>query len=226
MQKLAKKHIFFSFQHWISIQKILKFSILQKNFSVLYYFWTFFLWNLLQEKQLEEMEVSISEAHQVTIPNVSQTINYTIDMFFSGVEYVSFQADPTDRNKNHKWKLKVLSFNSRTVNPETKKGTIHRELIALVFPLQGYAIFSKVSNSVMFFFLPITALYSLSSIKNVSYNTSFKGTGWNCAKKPGLKKSLAIADMLNRNLTSIVIVAPTKLIKPNTKDHHHKLHWP
>ena len=87
--------------------------------------------------------MSLTSETELTIPNTKHPFFITVDASLFGLGAVLFQL-------NEQNKLKVISYNSRVLNPEEQKlSTLDRELLGIVHALQTYAflIIGSPSNT-------------------------------------------------------------------------------
>ena len=76
--------------------------------------------------------MSLTSETELTIPNTKHQFFITVDASLIGLGAVLFQI-------NEQNKMKVISYNSRIVNPQEQKlSTLDRELLGIVHALQIY----------------------------------------------------------------------------------------
>ena len=76
--------------------------------------------------------MSLTSETELTIPNTKHPLYITVDASLIGSGAVLFQL-------NEQNKVKVISYNSRILNPQEQKfSTLDRELLGIVHALQNY----------------------------------------------------------------------------------------
>ena len=89
-------------------------------------------WTDEHEQLFQKLKTSLTSETELTIPNTKHPFFITVDASLIGLSTVLFQL-------NEQNKMKVISYNSRTLNPqEQKRSTLDRELLGIVHALQIY----------------------------------------------------------------------------------------
>ena len=89
-------------------------------------------WTDEQESLFQNSKKSPTSETELTIPNTKHPIFITVDASLIGLGTVLFQL-------NEQNKIKVISYNSRILNPQEQKlSTLDRELLGIVHALQIY----------------------------------------------------------------------------------------
>ena len=84
------------------------------------------------ESLFQKLEMSLTSETELTIPNTKHSLFITVDASLTGLGAVLFQL-------NEQNKIKVISYNSRILNPkEPQLSTLDRELLGIVPALQIY----------------------------------------------------------------------------------------
>ena len=119
--------------------------------------------------------MSLTSETEPTIPNTQHPFFITVDASLIGLGAVLFQLN--DQNK-----MKVISYNSRILNPQEQKlSTLDRELLGIVHALQIYELFIIGSK-----FSKLKIVHSLG-------------------------KNLSVADMLSRSFTKAELQLTNRL---------------
>ena len=88
------------------------------------------LWTTDHEALFHKLKNALTSDTDITILNKRSPFFNTVDGSFIGLGAVFFQLDEDN-------KMKVLSYNSRVLNPqEQKRSTLDRELLGIVHALQ------------------------------------------------------------------------------------------
>ena len=91
-------------------------------------------WTDERERLFQKLKMSLTSETELTIPNRKHTFFITVDASLIGLGAVLFQL-------NEQNKMKVISYNSRILNPQEQKlSTLDREFLGLVHALQVYDI--------------------------------------------------------------------------------------
>ena len=91
-------------------------------------------WTDEHERLFQKLKMSLTSETELTIPNTKHPFFITVDASLVGLGAVIFQLN--DQNK-----MKVISYNSRILNPhEQKLPTLDRELLSIVHALQIYEV--------------------------------------------------------------------------------------
>ena len=89
-------------------------------------------WTDEHERLFQKLKMSPTSETELTIPNTKHPFLITVDASLIGLGVFLFQLN--DKNK-----MKVISYNSRTLNPqEQNPSTLDRELLGIVHALQIY----------------------------------------------------------------------------------------
>ena len=89
-------------------------------------------WTDEHESLFQKLKMSLTSETELIIPNTKHPFFITVDASFIGLGAVLFQL-------NEQNKMKVISFNSRILNPQEQKlSTLDRELLGIVHALQIY----------------------------------------------------------------------------------------
>ena len=89
-------------------------------------------WTDEHESLFQKFKMSLTSETEFTIPNTKHPFFITVDASFIGLGAVLFQL-------NEQNKMKVMSYNSRILNPQEQKlSTLDRELLGIVHALQIY----------------------------------------------------------------------------------------
>ena len=157
-------------------------------------------WTDEHERLFQKLKMSLTSETELTIPNTKHPFFITVDASLIGLGAVLFQL-------NEQNKMKVISYNSRVLNPQEQKlSTLDRELLGIVHALQIYELliigsphpihiftdqkpllhrFTKKGNLIPRFYRAQMQLTKFSNLKIIH--------------TPG--KNLSIADMLSRSFT-------------------------
>ena len=89
-------------------------------------------WTDEHESLFQKLKLSLTSETELTIPNTKHPFFITVDASLIGLGAVLFQL-------NEQNKMKVISYNSRILNPQEQKlSTLDRELLGIVHALQIY----------------------------------------------------------------------------------------
>ena len=89
-------------------------------------------WTDEHESLFQKFKMSLTSETELTIPNTKHPFFITVDASLIGLGAVLFQL-------NEQNKMKVISYNSRILNPQEQKlSTLDRELLGIVHALQIY----------------------------------------------------------------------------------------
>ena len=89
-------------------------------------------WTDEHESLFQKLKMSLTSETELTIPNTKHPFFITVDASLIGLGAVLFQL-------NEQNKMKVISYNSRILNPQEQKlSTLDRELLGIVHALQIY----------------------------------------------------------------------------------------
>ena len=89
-------------------------------------------WTNEHETLFQKLKMSLTSETELTIPNTKHPLFITVDASLIGLGAVLFQL-------NEENKMKVMSYNSRILNPQEQKlSTLERELLGIVHALQIY----------------------------------------------------------------------------------------
>ena len=89
-------------------------------------------WTDEHEIFFQKLKMSLTSETELTIPNTKHQFFITVDASLIGLGAVLFQL-------NEQNKMKVISYNSRILNPQKQKlSTLDRELLGIVHALQIY----------------------------------------------------------------------------------------
>ena len=117
------------------IKLIEKLHINLKPFCDLLHESTPWKWPEEHETLFQQLKMSLTAETELTIPITKHPFFFTVDASLIGLCAVLFQL-----NKENK--MKVISYNSRILNPqEQKPSTLDRELLGIVNALQIYDFF-------------------------------------------------------------------------------------
>ena len=144
--------------------------------------------------------MSLISETELTIPNTKHPFFITVDASLIGLGAVLFQL-------NEQSKMKVISYNSRILNPQEQKlSTLDRELLGIVHALQIYEFLIIGSPHPIHIFTDHKPLLHCFTKKgNLSprfYRAQMQLTKFSKLKTihtPG--KNLSVADMLSRSFT-------------------------
>ena len=144
--------------------------------------------------------MSLTSETELTIPNTKHPFFITVDASLIGLGALLFQLN--DQNK-----LKVISYNSRILNPQEQNlSTLDRELLGIVHALQIYEFLIIGSPHPIHIFTDHKPLLHCFT-KKVSLSPRFYRAQMQLTKFSKLKllhtpvKNLSVADMLSRSFT-------------------------
>ena len=157
-------------------------------------------WTDEHESLFQKLKMSLTSETELTIPNTKHTFFITVDASFIGFGAVLFQL-------NEQNKLKVISYNSRILNPQEQKlSTLDRELLGIVHALQIYeCVIIGSPHPIHIFTDHKTLLLCFTKKGNLSprfYRAQMQLTKFSKLKiihTPG--KYLSVADMFSRSFT-------------------------
>ena len=175
-------------------------------------------WTDEHESLFQKLKMSLTSETELTIPNTKHPFFNTVDASLIGLGAVLFQL-------NEQNKMKVISYNSRILNPQEQKlSTLDRELLGIVHALQFYEFLIIGSPHPIHIFTDHKLLLHCFTNKgNLSprfYRAQMQLTKLSKLKiihTPG--KNLSVADMLSRSFTK----AELQLNQLKHKQHSHKL---
>ena len=157
-------------------------------------------WTDEHESLFKKLKMSLTSETELTIPNTKHPFFITVDASLIGLGAVLFQF-------NEQNKMKVISYNSRILNPQEQKlSTLDRELLGIVRALQIYEFLIIGSLHPIHIFTDHKPLLHCFKEKgNLSprfYRAQMQLTKFSKLKifhTPG--KNLSVADMLSRSFT-------------------------
>ena len=157
-------------------------------------------WTDEHESLFQKLKMSLTSETELTIPNTKHPFFITVDASLIGLGAVLFQL-------NEQNKMKVISYNSRILNPQEQKlSTLDRELLGIVHALQIYEFLIIGSPHPIHIFTDHKPLLHCFTKKgNLSprfYRAQMQLTKFSKLKiihTPG--KNLSVADMLSRSFT-------------------------
>ena len=157
-------------------------------------------WTDEHKSLFQKLKMSLTSETELTIPNTKHPFFITVDASLIGLGAVLFQL-------NEQNKMKVISYNSRILNPQEQKlSTLDRELLGIVHALQIYEFLIIVSPHPIHIFTDHKPLLHCFTKKgNLSprfYRAQMQLTKFSKLKiihTPG--KNLSVADMLSRSFT-------------------------
>ena len=157
-------------------------------------------WTDEHESLFQKLKMSLTSETELTVPNTKHPFFITVDASLIGLGAVLFQL-------NEQNKMKVISYNSRILNPQEQKlSTIDRELLGIVHALQFYEFLIIGSPHPIHFFTDHKPLlHCITKKANLSprfYRAQMQLTKFSKLKifhTPG--KNLSVADMLSRAFT-------------------------
>ena len=157
-------------------------------------------WTYEHESLFQKLKMSLTSETELTIPNTKHPFFITVDASLIGLGAVLFQL-------NEQNKTKVISYNSRILNPQEQKlSTLDRELLGIVHALQIYEFLIIGSPHPIHIFTDHKPLLHCFTKKgNLSprfYRAQMQLTKFSKLKiihTPG--KNLSVADMLSRSFT-------------------------
>ena len=157
-------------------------------------------WTDEHESLFKKLKMSLTSETELTIPNTKHPFFITVDASLIGLGAVLFQL-------NEQNKMKVISYNSRILNPQERKlSTLDRELLGIVHAFQIYEFLIIGSPYPIHIFTDHKPLLLCFTKKgNLSlrfYRAQMQLTKFSKLKiihTPG--KNLSVADMLSRSFT-------------------------
>ena len=157
-------------------------------------------WTDEYETLFQKLKSSLTSDTELTIPNTKHPFFITVDASLIGLGAVLFQLN--DKNQ-----MKVISYNSRILNPQEQKlSTLERELLGIVHALQIYEFLIIGSPHPIHVFTDHKPLLHCFTKKgNLSprfYRAQMQLTKFSKLKiihTPG--KNLSVADLLSRSFT-------------------------
>ena len=152
------------------------------------------------ESLFQKLKMSLTSETELTKPNTKHPFFITVDASPIGLGAVLFQS-------NEQNKMKVISYNSRILNPQEQKlSTLDRELLGIVHALQVYEfLVSGSPHPIHIFTDHKPLLHFFTKKRNLSprfYRAQMQLTKFSKLKiihTPG--KNLSVADMLSRSFT-------------------------
>ena len=157
-------------------------------------------WTDEHESLFQKLKMSLTSETELTIPNTKHPFFITVDASLIGLGAALFQL-------NEQNKMKVISYNSRILNPQEQKlSTLDRELLGIVHALQIYEFLIIGSPHPIHIFTDHKHLLHCFAKKgNLSprfYRAQMQLTKFSKLKiihTPG--KNLSVADMMSRSFT-------------------------
>ena len=157
-------------------------------------------WTDEHESLFQKLKMSLTSETELTIPNTKHPFFITVDASLIGLGAVLFQL-------NEQNKMKVISYNSRILNPQEQKlSTLDRQLLGIVHALQIYDFLIIGSPHPIHIFTdhkPLLHCFTKkSNLSPCFYRAQMQLTKFSKLKiihTPG--KNLSIADMLSRSFT-------------------------
>ena len=157
-------------------------------------------WTDEHESLFQKLKMSLTSETDLTIPKTKHPFFITVDASLIGLGAVLFQL-------NEQNKMKVISYNSRILNPQEQKlSTLDRELLGIVHALQIYEFLIIGSPHPIHIFTDHKPLlHCFTKKSNLSprfYRAQMQLTKFSKLKiihTPG--KNLSVADMLSRSFT-------------------------
>ena len=157
-------------------------------------------WTDEHESLFQKLKMSLTSETELTIPNTKHPFFITVDASLIGLGAVLFQL-------NEQNKMKVISYNSRILNPQEQKlSTLDREFLGIVHALQIYEFLIIGSSHPIHIFTDHKSLLHCFTKKgNLSprfYRAPMQLTKFSKLKiihTPG--KNLSVVDMLSRSFT-------------------------
>ena len=147
-------------------------------------------WTDEHESLFRKLKTSLTSETELTIPNTKHPFFITVDASLIGLGAVLFQLN--DQNK-----MKVISYNSRLLNPQEQKlSTLDRELLGIVHALQIYEFLIIGSPHPIHIFTDHKHLLHCFTKKGY---LSPRFSKLKIIHTPG--KNLSVADMLSRSFT-------------------------
>ena len=157
-------------------------------------------WTDEHESLFQKLKMSLTSETELTIPNTKHPFFITVDASLIGLGAVLFQS-------NEQNKMKVISYNSRILNPQEQKlSTLDRELLGIVHALQIFELLITGSPHPIHIFTDHTPLLHCFTKKG-NLNPRFYRAQMQLTKFSKLKiihtpgKNLSVADMLSRSFT-------------------------
>ena len=155
-------------------------------------------WTDEHERLFQNLKMSLTSETELTIPNTKHPFFITVDASLIGLGADLFQL-------NEQNKMKVISYNSRILNPQEQKlSTLDRELLGIVHALQIYEFLIIGSpHPIHIFTYHKPLLYCFTKKGNLSprfYRAQVQLTRFSKHKiihTPG--KNLSVADILSRS---------------------------
>ena len=161
---------------------------------------TIWKWTDEHERLFQKLKMSLTSETELTIPNTKHPFFITVDASLIGLGAVLFQL-------NEQNKMKVISNNSRILNPQEQKlSTLDRELLGIVHALQLYEFLIIGSPHPIHIFTDHKPLLHCFTKKG-NLSPSFFRAQMQLTKISKLKiihtpaKNLSVADMLSRSFT-------------------------
>ena len=159
-------------------------------------------WTDEHESLFQKLKMSLTSETELTIPDTKHPFFITVDASLIGLGAVLFQL-------NEQNKMKVISHNSRILNPQEEKlSTLDRELLGIVHALQIYEFFIIGSPHPIHIFTDHKPLLHCFT-KNGNLSPRFYRAQMQLTKFSKLKiihspgKNLSVADMLSSSFTKI-----------------------
>ena len=147
-------------------------------------------WTDEHESLFRKLKISLTSETELTIPNTKHPFFITVDASLIGLGAVLFQLN--DQNK-----MKVISYNSRLLNPQEQKlYTLDRELLGIVHALQIYEFLIIGSPHPIHIFTDHKPLLHCFTKKGY---LSPRFSKLKIIHTPG--RNLSVADMLSRSFT-------------------------
>ena len=157
-------------------------------------------WTTEHETLFQKLKASLTAETELTIPNTKHPFFITVDASLIGLGAVLFQL-------NEENKMKVISYNSRILNPQEQKlSTLDRELLGIVHALQIYKFIIIGSTHPIHIFTDHKHLLHCFTKKG-NFSPRFYRAQMQLTKFTKLKiihtpgKNLSVADMLSRSFT-------------------------
>ena len=175
-------------------------------------------WTDEHESLFQKLKMSLTSETELTIPNTKHSLIITVDASLIGLGAVLFQL-------NEQNKMKVISYNSRILNPQEQKlSTLDRELLGIVHDLQIYEFLIIGSPHPIHSFTDHKPLLHCFTKKG-NLGPRFYRAQMQLTKFSKLKiihtpvKNLSVADMLSRSFTK----GELQLNQLKQNNFHHKL---
>ena len=157
-------------------------------------------WTDEHESLFQKLKMSLTSETELTIPKTKHPFFITVDASLIGLGAVLFQL-------NEQNKMKVISYNSRILNPQEQKlSTLDRELLGIVHALQIYEVLiigSPHPIHILTDHKPLLHCFT----KKGNLSPRFCRAQMQLTKFSKLKithipgKNLSVADMLSRSFT-------------------------